>query len=231
MLRGLAIVLGLVALFAVTAELYLRSRDRAHFRRLELAAEHELLGGGLQGLLRARAMALRGAATSGDAEAAATVALASAMLASEYGLPEADAAGRAADTVEAAPRASARAQSLKLASRALVEVAAGHAERAEALARQSVALGHKQASPLFVLGRVRLRQGNLAAAGHAFQAALVREPSFIEARVAWAEVWLEQGERERARENLLLALRRTPDHGRAQLLLAEILAASPDARE
>jgi hypothetical protein len=228
LLRGFAIFFGLVTISAVTVELYLRASDRAHWRRMETAAEHELLGGGLQGLLRARAMALGGAAVTDDTEAAATLALANAVLASEYGREEADAALAAANAVEAAPRASQRAQSLKLASRALVEVTAGRLDRAEALARQSVSLGHKQASPLFVLGRVRLRQGNLAAAGHAFQAALVREPGFIEARVAWAEVWLEQGERDRAKDALLAALRHTPDHGRAQLLLAELGSALPD---
>ena len=221
MLRGFAIVFAIVAVLAATVELYLRSRERAQWRRLEAAAERELLAGGLRGLLRARAMALGGAAIIDDAEPAATIALASAMLASEYGLDEVRAARVAADTVEATPTASQRAHSLKLASRALLQVGAGHLDDAEALARQSLVMGHKQASPLFVLGRVRLRQGNLAAAGHAFQAALVREPSFTEARVAWAESWLEQGEPEKAKENLLKALRYTPDHGRALLLLAE----------
>jgi hypothetical protein len=205
----------------MTVELYLRSRQRAQWRRMEAAAERELLRGGLRGLLRARAMALGGASILDDAEPAATIALASAMLVSEYGLDEVQAARAAADAVEAAANASQRAHSLKLASRALLEVADGHLGDAEALARQSLSLGHKQASPLFVLGRVRLRQGNLVAAGHAFQAALVREPSFTEARVAWAETWLEQGEPERARESLLKALQYASDHGRARLLLAE----------
>jgi len=133
--------------------------------------------------------------------------------------------------VEAAPSASERAQSLKLASRALLEVAAGHLDEAEGLVRQSLSLGHKQASPLFVLGRVRLRQGNLAAASHAFQAALVREPNFIEARVAWAEAGIEQGEPDKARENLLKALEHTPDHSRARLLLTEVDATTVDLRE
>ena len=155
-------------------------------------------------------MALGGASMVDNAEPAATIALASAMLASEYGLDEAESARAAANAVEAAPRASERAQSLKLASRALLEVAAGHLDEAEGLVRQSLSLGHKQASPLFVLGRVRLRQGNLPAASHAFQAALVREPNFIEARVAWAEASIEQGEPEKARENLLKALEHTP---------------------
>jgi tetratricopeptide (TPR) repeat protein len=226
LLRGVAIFFITVALVAAGAELYLRSRDRAQWRRLEQAAERELLGGGLQGLLRARAMALAGATSVDHTESAATIALASAMLASEYGLDEANAARVAADRVDAARKASPRAQSLKLASRALAEVVAGRMDKAEALVRQSVSLGHKQASPLFVLGRLRFRQGNLAAASHALQAALVREPDFIEARVALGEVWLEQGEHERARESLVLALRHTRDHGRAQILLAELNAAT-----
>jgi tetratricopeptide (TPR) repeat protein len=48
----------------------------------------------------------------------------------------------------------------------------------------------------------------------------------MEARVAWAEVWLEQGEREKARAELRTVLGRTPDHGRASLLLAELEPAS-----
>ena len=226
MLRGLTIFFLLVTLLAVGGELYLRSRARGHWRQMEVAAEHELLGGGLQGLLRARALAAGGAAIADDQEAAATLALASAMLASEYGMDEANAALAAADAVESAPRASARAQSLMLASRALVEVVVGQPARAEALARESVSLGHRQASPLFALGRVRLRQGELAAAGHAFQAALVREPGFMEARAAWAEVWLEQGEPGKAREALQTIMKHTPDHSRAGLLLAELPAAS-----
>jgi hypothetical protein len=229
--RGLVIFFALATLLAVSVELGLRARDRAYQRRMELAAERELLGGGLAGLLRARAMALAGATVGSDTEAAATLALTQALLASEYGRDEANAALAAARQVAAAPRASQRAKSLELAARALVEVAAGHLDRAEGLARRSVSLGHRQASPLFVLGRIRLRQGNLVAASHAFQAALVREPGFVEARVAWAEVRLEQGQHERAKEALLVALRRTPDHGRAQLLLAEVEPGGSDTSE
>jgi Tfp pilus assembly protein PilF len=228
LIRGFVIIFAVVALLAVTVEVYLHTRDRARWRKIETAAEHELLGGGLQGLLRARAIALSGAAVAQDAEAAATLALANAMLTSEYGLSEADAALAAIHAIETAPQASQRAQSLKLASRALVEVTAGRPDQAEALARQSVSLGHRQASPLFALGRVRLRQGDPVAASHAFQAALVREPSFIEAKVAWAEVWLEQGQNGRAKEALLAALKHTPDHGRAQLLLAELETTSSE---
>lgn len=232
MLRGLAIFLAIVTLLAVSVELYLRSRDRAHLSRMEIAAERELLGGGLAGLMRARALALAGAAVGNDTEAAATLALAQALLTSEYGRNEVNAALAAAHTVATASRVSSRAKSLELASRALAEVAVGRLDRAEALARQSISLGHKQASPLFVLGRIRFRQGNLAAASHAFQAALVREPGFVEARVAWAEVWLELGRRARAKAGLRRALRRTPDHGRAQLLLAELdLAEAGDQSE
>jgi hypothetical protein len=226
--RGIAIFFGLIALFAVTLELYLRSRTRDHWHRMEVAAEHELSGGGLQGLLSARAMALGGAAIAGDSEARATFDLANAMLVSEYGLGEASAALAAADAVELAPQASQRAQSLKLASRALLEAAVGNPARAESLARQSVALGQQQAAPLFALGRARVRQGDLVGAGHALQAAVVREPDFIEARVAWAEVWLEQGERAKARDGLLAALQHARNHGRARLLLAELGDVSPD---
>ena len=231
MVRGFAIILGVLGLLALTVELYARSRDRSRQQQMELVAERALLGGGLQGLLRARTMAIGSAAMAGDTEAAATLALANAMLASEYGLDEADAAQASANIVEANAGASPRAQALMLASRALVEITKGHADLAEASARRSVDLGHPQASPLFALGRVRFRQGNLAAAAHAFQAALVREPSFVEARVAWAEVWLEQGDRDKAKEALLAALQRTPDHSRAQLLLAEIPSASNQGTE
>jgi hypothetical protein len=231
LLRGLAVLLVLVTLLAVSVEVYLRSRARTHWRGMERAAERELLGGGLQGLLRARAMALGGAAIADDEEAAATVALASAMLASDYGLDETAAALTAADAIDAALTASPRAQALELASRALVELVAGQPARAAALAHQSIAQGHRQASPLFALGRARFRQGDLPAAGSAFQAALVREPGFAEARAAWAEVWLEWGERDRARDALVGVLRRTPDHGRAGLLLAELGADAPGGRE
>jgi tetratricopeptide (TPR) repeat protein len=220
-LRGFAIFFLFVALVAVAVELPLRSRRRAHERQMEMAAERALLDGGLRGLLQARALTLSGAAVAHDPEAAATLALASAMLASEYGLPQAAAALVAADIIEATPRPSPRAQALKLASRALVEVTNGRPEPAAAWARQSVALGHKQASPLFALGRVRFRQGDPDAAAHAFQAALVREPKFVEAKVAWAEAGLELGERARARDALQAALAQTPDHVRALLLLAE----------
>ena len=226
MLRGFAIILGVLGLCALTVELYARSRERSRHRQAERVAERALLGGGLRGLLRARNMALGSAAMAGDTEAAATLALANAMLASEYGLDETNAALAAADAVDGTPGASARAQALMLASRALVAITTGHADLAEASARRSVDLGHKQASPLFALGRVRFRQGNLAAAAHAFQAALVREPAFVEPRVAWAEVWLEQGNRAKAREALRAALKQTPDHTRALLLLAEIPSAS-----
>jgi len=189
---------------------------------MEVSAETALLGGGLQGLLRARGMALGSAAVAGGTEAAATLALADAMLASEYGLSEGDAALAAAKTVEASPAASARAQALMLASRALVAITKGRPDKAEALARSSVAQGHKQASPLFALGRERFRRGDLPAAASAFQAALVREPAFVEARAAWAEVLLERGEQNRAKDLLLDTLKRTPDHSRARLLLAEL---------
>jgi thioredoxin-like negative regulator of GroEL len=227
--RGFAIFFGLLALFGLAVELYMGSRGRSRGRRMEVSAESALLGGGLQGLLRARAMALGSSAVAGGTEAAATLALADAMLASEYGLDEGGAALTAAKTVEASPAASARAQALMLASRALVATTKGHPDEAEALARSSVAQGHKQASPLFALGREKFRRGDLPAAASAFQAALVREPAFVEARVAWAEVLLERGEQNRAKALLLDTLRRTPDHTRARLLLAEMSPLVEDA--
>ena len=231
MTRAYAIFFGLLVLLAAAFELGLRLMTRANGRKLEKTAEHELARGGLQGLLRARAAVLRGAADMPDnAETAATLALSNAMLASEYGLETTSTALLAADTVERAPRASRRARSLELASRALVEATAGNLARAEILARQSVSLGHEQAAPQFALGRVRLRQGDPVAASHAFRAALLREPDFVEARVAWAEAGLELGEWDRARNSLLAALQHTRDQSRAQLLLAELSLTSFDSR-
>jgi len=165
-----------------------------------------------------------------NAENAATLALSNAMLASEYGLETTSAALLAVDVVERAPRASRRARSLALASRALVAATAGDPAGAEPLARQSLSLGQEQAAPQFALGRVRFRQGDPVAASHAFRAALLREPDFVEARVAWAESELELGERTRARDVLLAASPRTRDQSRARLLLAELSPPSLDSR-
>ncbi len=225
------ILFGLLVLLAAAFELGVRLVSRGHWRKLGEAAEHELAVGGLPGLLRARAAALRGAAHMPDnAENAATLALSNAMLASEYGLETTSAALLAVDVVERAPRASRRARSLALASRALVAATAGDPAGAEPLARQSLSLGQEQAAPQFALGRVRFRQGDPVAASHAFRAALLREPDFVEARVAWAESELELGERTRARDVLLATSPRTRDQSRARLLLAELSPPSLDSR-
>jgi tetratricopeptide (TPR) repeat protein len=165
------------------------------------------------------------AVLSQNSDAAATVAFSNALLASDYGLDSTAAALVAADDVLRLRKVSPRSQSLQLTSRALVSVARGDFKEAEKQALQAVSFDHEQPAPVFALGRARYRQGNLEGARRAFQAALVRDPDFTEARVALAEVMLDCGQPTLAQETLTYATHRYQHHTRGQLVLWELQAA------
>src|SRR6185369_11097913 len=79
------------------------------------------------------------------------------------------------------------------------------------------------AHPMYALGRIRARAGDLPGAAHALEGALSRDPGFTLAEVTWAEVRLDGGDPEAARKALKKTLGRPgcADDPRALLLLGE----------
>lgn len=204
---------------------YIRARSLPSWQTLGLVAEQAIMTGGLHGLVRGRIAAIGvQAVLIHDSDAAATVAFSNGLLASDYGFESTEAALVAADKVWKSPRSSIRAQSLQLTARALVNIARGDFNQAEKQSLEAVVRDHEQPAPVFALGRARYRQGNLEGARRAFQAALVREPDFIEARVALAEVLLDGGKPALAFETLMHSPQKILEHSRAQLVIAQIQA-------
>src|SRR5215471_11688859 len=75
--------------------------------------------------------------------------------------------------------------------------------------------------PLYALGRARAAGGDLPGASRALEAAMVVEPGFVPASLAWAEVRLDAGDAKAARPALESAVARAPGDTRAHLLLEE----------
>jgi hypothetical protein len=223
MLRGSAIVLGIIVAAALSASLAVSWRRHADARRLQAELATAVERGSLADLERAQVIARRLAlGDPDDAEAAAALAFASALLSVDYGL----------DTLREAEAASARAlaargagdgpKAVAAAAGALVALRRGERGRAleEATAAASAADGDLP-QPLYALARVRALGGDLVGASRALEAAMVAAPGFGAAKVAWAEVRIDLGDAATAVAALEPLVARAPGDLRARLLLEE----------
>ena len=121
--------------------------------------------------------------------------------------------------------ASDDASVIAAAARALDRLHAGDREAAGRLAAEAAAAASDLPHPLYALGRVRARNGDLPGAARALEAAMIRGPGFSAARVAWAEVQLDLGDAKAARAALQAVLAQAPKDARVALMLNEAEAA------
>jgi tetratricopeptide (TPR) repeat protein len=115
------------------------------------------------------------------------------------------------------------------AARALVALRRGDRASALQLATEATA-GGGGALARCALGRVRAASGDLIGASHALEAAMVEAPTFLPAKLAWAEVRLDLGDAAAAQTVLVPLVAKAPEDLRARLLLDEasqMLAADP----
>jgi tetratricopeptide (TPR) repeat protein len=237
--RGTAGGLAIIAILAVSTSAVVSWKMRAdegHLRGL-LAAEIDR--GSLVGLGRAQAIGRRVVLSDpDDADSAALLAFAGALLATEFGQATINEAESAAARAEHAGGAAARGSAAAVvaeAARALVALRRGNAGRALEQATAAASAGSDGPQARCALGRVRAAAGDLAGASHALEAAMVGAPGFLPAKIAWAEVRLDLGDAAAAEAVLVPIVARAPEDIRARLLLEEasqaLTADPPGARE
>jgi len=224
-MRGAVWILAFtIAAGAVVWVLVSRKGDAGNERLLaDLSADIER--GGVADLGRAQAVGRRLAlANPHDRDAAARWAYANAALAADYGLGTSreieEALGRVGSTAPDDP-----ASVIAAAARALERLHAGDREAAGRVAAEAAAAASEQPHPLYALGRVRARGGDLAGAARALEAAIIRAPGFSAARVAWAEVEIDRGDAKAARATLQSVQAQAPKDLRVAYLLEEAEAA------
>jgi tetratricopeptide (TPR) repeat protein len=221
--RGTAGGLAIIAVLAVGTSLLVRWKmrgDEGHLRGLLSA---EIARGSLIGLGRAQAIGRRVILSDpDDAESAALLGFASALLATEFGqatINEADSAAARAELVATTHDSGARV--IAEATRALVSLRRGDSTRALAQATTAAATTSEGPQARCALGRVRAALGDLPGASHALEAAMVEAPGFLPAKLAWAEVRLDLGDASAARAVLEPLVKSAPEDIRARLLLEE----------
>jgi tetratricopeptide (TPR) repeat protein len=233
--RGTAGFLAIITLMAVGTSVLVNWKmrgDTGHLRAL-LAAEIDR--GSLVGLGRAQAIGRRVVlADRDDAESAAALAFAGALLATEFGQGTVNEAESAAARAEKAGAASPNSAAAAIASAARALVALRKGDRQGALTRATAAAEAARDVPhaRCALGRVRAAMGDLVGASYALEAAMVEAPGFLPAKIAWAEVRLDLGDAAAAQTVLVPIVARAPEDIRARLLLEEAsqaLAAGPRA--
>lgn len=223
--RGTAGGLLVIAVLAVATSLLVSWKmrgDRGHLRAM-LSAEIDR--GSLVGLGRAQAIGRRVVlANPDDAESAALLIYAGALLATEFGQGRVnDAESAAARVIEDGGPAltDGTAGAIAGAARALLALRkgdfAGALSRATAAAAIASDVPHARAA----LGRVRAATGDLVGASHALEAAMVQAPAFLPAKLAWAEVRIDLGDFAAARAVLVPIVVHAPEDIRARLLLEE----------
>jgi tetratricopeptide (TPR) repeat protein len=232
--RGTAGGLVVIAVLAVGTSLLVRWRMRGDQGHLRAALSAEIDRGSFVGLGRAQAIGRRVVLSSpDDAESAALLAFAGALLATEFGQTTINEAESAAARAEQAAGAAARGSEAGViagAARALVALRRGDPARALELARAAAAATSDGPHARFALGRVRAAMGDLPGASHALEAAMVEAPEFLPAKLAWAEVRLDLGDAAAAGAVLGPIVARAPEDVRARFLLdeaAEDVAADP----
>lgn len=230
--RGTAGGLAVIAVLALGISLLVSWKRRSATRQLRGLIAAEIDRGSLVGLGRAQVIGRRVVLAGGDdAESPALVAFASALLATEFGqgtINEVEfAAARAEEGLGDRPAPAA-----SMAARALVALRKGQRARALELATAAASGTGGRHTAHCALGRVRAAGGDLVGASHAFESAMVAAPSFLPAKLAWAEVRLDMGDAAAAQAVLVPIVARAPEDVRARLLLEEawqMLAATSGA--
>ena len=232
-MRGAAWILAFAVAAGAVVWLLVSRRSDAGADRMLADLTADIDRGGIADLGRAQALGRRLAlANPRDREAAARLGvrrrdaggrLRGRHLARDGG--RAGAHGGYGASQGASDGASDDASVIALAARALDRLHAGDREAAGRLAGEAAAAASDLPHPLYALGRVRARNGDLPGAARALEAAMIRGPGFSPARVAWAEVQLDLGDAKAARGALQAVLAQAPKDARVALMLNEAEAA------
>ena len=182
----------------------------------------DILKSTLQSLQKVRAVGLEaGLDGPTDGDLAATVALASALLAADWGQPVASEALRAADLAQRAqPPLPSRTATVE-AARAIAAAANGRLGDARAAAERGLAASSSAPEVRFAAGRVKFLGGELGAARVDLERALDSAPTFVAAALDHAAVLIDAGEAAASAAELEKQLTARPDDLRARLLLSQ----------
>jgi hypothetical protein len=225
-MRGVVLIFALAVAAAGAGLWWLVSSKRdAGAERMLADLTADLDRGGIADLGHAQALGRRLVlANPRDREAAARWAFAAAMLAADYAV---DTSRETADALASARSGAPSDATTVIAgsARALDRLYAGDREAALRQAAAAAAADSDLPHPLYALGRVRARNGDLPGAARALEAAMIRGPAFAAARVAWAEVQIDLGNAKDARASLQAVLAQAPKDLRAAFLLTEAEAA------
>jgi len=217
-LLALAVLLGVGA--ATSLLVASRRNAAADAMRAQLALDIER--GGVAGLSRVQARARHLlVADPDDPAAVAALAFASAVLAVDYGLDNADEVRKLLARSAAAPAPADELAGMAAAARSLLLLSSGDRDGAARVAIAAARVSPDAPHPLYALGRARARAGDLAGASRALEAALVEAPGFTLAEVAWAEAQLDAGDAQPAHDALSRAAARSGEDPRTTLLLGE----------
>jgi tetratricopeptide (TPR) repeat protein len=233
--RGTAGGLVVIAVLAVGTSLLVSWKMRGDRGRLRALLAAEIDRGSLVGLGRAQAIGRRVVlGNPDDAESAALLVYAGALLGTEFGQGRVNEAEAAAARVEqeAGPGGEGGAAAIAGAARALLALRKGDFQGALTRATAAAAAGGDTPYARCALGRVRAASGDLPGASRALEAAMVQAPGFLPAKIAWAEVRLDLGDPAAAQAVLAPIVARAPEDVRARFLLdeaAQALAADPRA--
>jgi hypothetical protein len=220
-MRGAALVLALMTVAAAGVSLLVSHRRGREAAGLEVELAQAIERGSLADLGRAQALGRRLLiAAPDDGEAAAALAFANAVLASDYGLYTDSEAEAALERVAGRQLTEAGAATAG-AARALIALRRGDRETSAREASRAAAEGGTP-YPLYALGRARAAGGDMLGASRALEAAMVVEPAFVPATLGWAEVRIDAGDAKGARAALQALVDRVPGETRARLLLDEV---------
>ena len=218
MIRQTAIGLGFLIAVAAGLWLLVARHQRTDAEPMRVALRAEIDSASCGGLRRAQVLGRRLLLNdAGDHGARAALALAGAMLAIECAEPLTEDAVHTAEEPDFG--GDERAVAEVVAARALLRIAGGWSVEAVREAESAVAAAPGTPQPLYALGRVRGRAGDLVGASRALEGAMVAGPSFLPARLAWAEIRLDLGDAGTAAEALRVL---PPSDLRTQLLADEV---------
>jgi tetratricopeptide (TPR) repeat protein len=161
------------------------------------------------------------AASPGDGETLARLTLVDALLVTDYGLPPAkDSEAMLANALAAKGSSAARTSTLQ-ATCAILALSGGQLAKAQQCAEKALAALPDGTPALLAAARVKAYNADLDGARRDLERLLQRAPDFSAAVLDWAAIWIDLGDPSTASQSLRDQIKRTGDHLRARLLLAE----------
>ncbi len=225
-------LLVVMTLAAVGISAAVKARQQSGWQILDDRMNVAFRRGSHDDLQRARLLAMRLAvAAAQDGAPEAALGMIDARLAVDFG-HDLIAEGRGALDRAAQKQSNPAAQALADAARALLLMGDGQLDGALSLANAAIEGAPSTPHGYWISARIKLRQGDAAAAARILEAAAVLAPDFLEIRVAWAEALFDLADSATAKTAVAKILAQAPDLERAQLLgAAPVVCTAPRAPE